>query len=181
MASSIEAASNNGSRNLEGTELLLRAPEERDGEAIWRLVKQSGALDVNSAYLYIMLSSYFQSTCAIAELGSKPVGFVTGFRPPERFDTWFVWQIAVDKEARGQGLARRLLDHVLAREENRGIRFLEATISPSNKASQSLFLGFARDRHASCQVSEGFPEELFPLEGNHEDEKLFQIGPFQNE
>ncbi|MCI3922373.1 diaminobutyrate acetyltransferase [Paenibacillus sp. TRM 82003] len=160
-------------------ELFIRKPCDRDGAGIWNVVRDSGKLDVNSAYCYLMLGKYFYNTCAVAELGKKTVGFVSGFRHPDKPDTWFVWQIAVDAEARGKGLARKLLEHVLSRPENQDIRFIETNISPSNAASQSLFLGFARDRGVTCQITEGFTPEMFPAEGSHEEELLFQIGPFQ--
>jgi L-2,4-diaminobutyric acid acetyltransferase len=161
------------------TELFLRKPHDGDGANIWTVVKDTGKLDVNSAYCYMMLGKYFYNTCAVAELGRKTVGFVTGFRHPEKPDTWFVWQIGVNADARGKGLARKLLEHVLQRPENADIRYIETNISPSNAASQSLFLGFARDRGLTCQITEGFRPEMFP-EGSHEEELLFQIGPFQN-
>jgi L-2,4-diaminobutyric acid acetyltransferase len=163
----------------ENAELYLRKPHEGDGANIWNVVRHTGKLDVNSAYCYMMLGKYFYNTCAVAELGRKTVGFVTGFRHPGKLDTWFVWQIGVDAEARGKGVARKLLEHVLNRPENADIRYIETNISPSNTPSQSLFLGFARDRGLTCQITEGFKSELFP-EGTHEEELLFQIGPFQN-
>ncbi|WP_233531069.1 diaminobutyrate acetyltransferase [Paenibacillus alkalitolerans] len=158
--------------------LRIRKPDETDGAGIWELVRNSGTLDVNSAYCYLMLGKYYNDTCAIAEIGGRPVGFVTGFRAPSRPDTWFVWQIAVDKEARGKGIARKLLDHVLERAENRDLQYIEATISPSNERSQSLFLGFARDRNVECRIADGFASQLFPG-GAHEDEMLFRIGPIK--
>jgi L-2,4-diaminobutyric acid acetyltransferase len=163
----------------EQTELFLRKPHEGDGAGIWNVVRGSGKLDVNSSYCYMMLGKYFYNTCAVAETGRKAVGFVTGFRHPEKADTWFVWQIAVDEQARGKGVARKLLEEVLNRPENADIRYIETTISPSNTASQSLFLGFARDRGLTCQITDGFKSDLFPEGMAHEDEMLFQIGPFQ--
>src|SRR5690606_39939797 len=101
-------------------------PTERDGSAIWEVVRRSGKLDLNSAYCYLMLGKYFEHTCAVAELNEKIVGFVIGFRPPQKPDTWFVWQIGVDHEARGRGIARKLLDHVMKHPANADIRYIEA-------------------------------------------------------
>jgi len=100
-------------------QLSIRKPVEADGLIIWEMVHRSGTLDLNSAYCYIMLGKYFPDTCAIAEADGRPIGFVTGFRVPARPDTWFVWQISIAEEARGQGLARRLLEHVLNAGETR--------------------------------------------------------------
>lgn len=157
---------------------MIRKPDARDGAEMWRIVKASGKLDVNSSYCYLMLGKYFRNTCAVATIDRKTVGFVSGFRHPDRPDTWFVWQIAVAAEARGKGLGRKLLEHVLSRRENEDIRFVETNIAPSNAASQALFAGFARDRGLACRITEGFTPEMFPEEGAHEEEQLFQIGPF---
>jgi len=156
--------------------VTVRRPTEVDGGVLWKLARDSGKLDVNTTYCYLMLGKWFGGTCALAEREGRPVGFVTGFRLPEKPDTWFVWQIAVAAEARGQRLGRRLLEHVLGRPENADIRYVEATVSPSNAASRSLFQGFARDRGIGCEITKGFPAESFP-EGAHEEEELFRIGP----
>lgn len=157
----------------------IRKPHEGDGAGIWSIVRNSGKLDLNSAYAYLMMGKYFYNTCAVAEIGQQLVGFVTGFRHPEKPETWFVWQIAVEAEARGKGLARKLLEHVLNRPENADIRYIEATVSPSNQPSRSLFFGIARDHGLTCRITEGFQTHSFPEEGVHEEEQLFQIGPLQ--
>ncbi|WP_309118415.1 diaminobutyrate acetyltransferase [Paenibacillus sp.] len=158
-------------------EVDIRTPTERDGGDIWRAARDAGTLDVNAPYSYLLLGKHFGGTSAVAKRGGKTVGFVTGFRPPGKPDTWFVWQIGVDAEARGQGIGRRLLEHVLGRPDNADIRYLEATVSPSNAASRSLFFGLARSLGLDCDISEGFPAELFP-DGAHEKEELYRIGPF---
>ncbi|HZG87613.1 diaminobutyrate acetyltransferase [Paenibacillus sp.] len=154
----------------------LRRMRAEDGAAAWNIVRESGSLDPNSAYCYMLLGEYFGSACALAEENGKPIGFVTGFRPPERPDTWFVWQIGVAAEARGRGLGRELLEHVLSRPEHQDIRYVEATISPSNAASLALFRAFARDRRAEMRRLPGFRQEWFP-NASHEEEPLYRIGP----
>ncbi len=156
--------------------VTIRMPDDTDGGSLWRVARDSGKLDLNTPYCYLLLGKYFRRTCAVAELEGGAVGFVTGFRHPERQDTWFVWQIAVDASARGRGLARRLLEHVLRRPENADIRYVEATVSPSNVASRALFLGFARDAGVDCDIRSGFEAEQFP-DGAHEKEELYRIGP----
>ncbi|WP_274364140.1 diaminobutyrate acetyltransferase [Paenibacillus thermotolerans] len=158
--------------------LTIRKPNKTDGGRIWEIVRNSEKLDVNSPYSYLLLGKYFHDTCAVAEFDGEPVGFVTGFRHPARKDTWFVWQIAVEEQARGRGVGRALLEHVLNRPEHADIRYIETTISPSNAASQQLFLRLARERKAVCEITECFTSQLFP-EGAHEDEMLFQIGPMR--
>jgi L-2,4-diaminobutyric acid acetyltransferase len=156
-----------------------RKPNKEDGGAIWSLVRRAGTLDVNSAYSYIMLCEFFADTCAVVEVDGRIVGMVTGYRKPGDAATLFVWQVAVDPSMRGNGVAGRLLDELLLCNTGIGIRYIEATISPSNAPSQNLFRSMARERKAIVEVSECFPSRLFPGNG-HEDEMLFRIGPIVN-
>lgn len=159
--------------------ITVRAPRATDGAAMWALVREVGTLDPNSAYLYILLADRFADTCAVAERDGRLVGMLTGFRPPGDLETYFVWQIGVSPQARGEGLAGRMLDEVVARHPE--VRFVEATVSPSNEASLALFHAFARRRRAALQTSHGYGAEVFPtLPGQlgHEPEPLLRIGPF---
>ena len=155
----------------------FRRPEADDGSAIWALVKKTGVLDVNSAYSYIMLGEYFADTCIVAERRGRIVGFVSGFKPPQREDTLFIWQVAVADSERGRGLAKTLILKLLSSETCDEVRYLEATVTPSNKPSTRLFRSVARELHTSCIIAEGFQGEMFPGDG-HEAERLFRIGPF---
>lgn len=160
--------------------LTFRQPTHRDGAAMWRLVKASGALDENSAYAYLMMGEWFSDTCVVAEEhhhdGSRRVvGFVIGFVPPNQPDTAFVWQVGVDRNQRGRGLGKRLIEQFIDRAPA-GVRFLEATVTPSNAASEALFRASARVFGAKMQVLDLFSADSFPGEG-HEAERLFRIGP----
>ncbi|MBU8908879.1 diaminobutyrate acetyltransferase [Desertibacillus haloalkaliphilus] len=157
-------------------QLTFEKPSLEDGSAMWELVNNS-TLDQNSAYKYIMMCEFFAETCVVAKENGKLVGFVTAFIPPERPDVVFVWQIGVDASQRGKGLASKILNELVAREACKDVRYLEATVTPSNVASQSLFRRLARDHNTECEVKECFAEELFPGEG-HEAEDTFRIGPF---
>ena len=160
----------------ESGQLIFRKTEARDGPRAWQLVKDTGVLDVNSAYAYIVLCDYFSDTCAIAEEAGQAVGFVSAFRDPRDPSVLFIWQVAVDASRRGQGLASRMIRHVLQREACRGVRTLELTISPSNRASQGLFRKLASELGCEVQVSRGYAAGLFPG-GAHEDEDVYRIGP----
>jgi L-2,4-diaminobutyric acid acetyltransferase len=157
-------------------QFTIRELQAADGAKIWHLVRTSGCLDLNSAYCYMMLGEYFSSSCAVAAEGEELIGAVTGFRVPNQPDTWFVWQIAVKERARGQGIAKAMLHYVLDRPENADIRYIEATISPSNTVSRRLFQGLAQERGASCEIRLAFASEWFP-NGDHEEEWTYRIGP----
>lgn len=157
--------------------LTLRPPGPDDGTGVWDLVRATGVLDVNSAYAYVLICDHHRSTSVVATRGDEVVGFVTGWRIPERPDTWFVWQVGVAAAGRGQGLAGRMLDHVLARPEHADVRWLETTVDPGNTASRALFAGFARRRDAEVAITDGYPPSLFPEAHAHEE--LLRIGPLQ--
>ena len=146
---------------------------------MWKLAKDTGVLDLNSVYSYLMLCRYFSDTCVLAENERIIQGFVTGFCPPDPPNTVFVWQIAVEASCRGQGLALTLLRELLKRPACAGVRHLETTNTPSNIPSKALFTRLAEEFGALVDVSPCFPETLFP-QGRHEAEWLTRIGPIQN-
>ncbi|MCG8421447.1 MAG: diaminobutyrate acetyltransferase [Proteobacteria bacterium] len=157
----------------------IRVPRLEDGAAMWKLVKQSRLLEQNTCYAYLLLCRHFADTCLIAEDAGRAIGFVAAYRPPVEPDVIFVWQIGVLLEARGRGLASTLLEHLVATPACANVNYLEATVAPSNTASQRLFAGFARRRSVPCARMPGFSKELF-VGGEHEDEELFRIGPLQS-
>ena len=158
--------------------VTFRNPRVNDGAAIWRLVKDSGVLDLNSSYMYLLLCKDFSDTCIVAEEDGQLLGFVTGYRPPGRENAIFLWQVGVDARARGKGLGKRLVQAFLHSVGARGAAYLETTVSPSNEASRALFRAMARDLNTECNISPCFGENQFP-EGGHEAEELFRIGPYE--
>jgi L-2,4-diaminobutyric acid acetyltransferase len=180
-----KSASKPGPDNGGSGGIRFRSPTVEDGPALWQLVIDAGTLDRNSTYTYLLLCRDFRETSIVAERaeqgGSQEqelVGFVTGYRLPAQPDTLFVWQVGVAKQARGEGLASRLLDGLLCSPGCRDVRFLETTVTPSNEASRALFGSLARRLDADLVESEGFAASLFP-EGGHEPEPRLRIGPFE--
>ncbi|MGO4887983.1 diaminobutyrate acetyltransferase [Anaerobacillus sp. MEB173] len=168
------------SEATEVKEYTFVEPDVDDGAAMWELVKDSGVLDLNSSYSYLMMCEFFSKTClAVKNSKNELVGFVTAFHPPKKKDVIFVWQIGVAKSERGKGLGSKILNALLNLPTCKDVKYLEATISPSNIASQSLFRGIARKKNTNCVVLECFPEEVFPTEGNHEPEMTYRIGPLK--
>ncbi len=156
----------------------IRPPAPSDAEAIWRMVDGTPDLDSNSPYAYLLLCSHFASTGLVAHAGDGLAGFVLGYVRPDDVSTAFVWQVAVAETARGQGLARRLLDQWFARcVRGSQVRFMEATVTPSNRASRALFTSFAKQRRVPLEEHVGFPRLLFPESLDHQDEIILRIGP----
>ncbi|QOY36732.1 diaminobutyrate acetyltransferase [Anaerobacillus isosaccharinicus] len=156
--------------------LCIEKPNATDGSLMWQLVKQS-TLDLNSPYKYIMMCEYFSETCVVVKKNEQLLGFITAFIPPKKQDVIFVWQVGVDPSQHGKGIASKMLAELLKRDACKNVRYLEATVTPSNQASQSLFRGFARKKQTECVVKPCFSADLFPGE-NHEEELTFRVGPF---
>ncbi len=145
---------------------------------MWRMARDSRVLDVNASYSYLLWCRDFAATSVVADVAGEAAGFVTGYLRPDQPDTLMVWQVAVDQEHRGQGLAGRMLDELvdrLADGPTGPVARLETTITPDNEASIRLFTSFARSRGADVEREPVFLESHFP--DGHETEVLFRIGP----
>ncbi|MFJ6753190.1 diaminobutyrate acetyltransferase [Streptomyces sp. NPDC091266] len=157
----------------------LDTPRVEDGAAIWRIARDSKALDLNSSYSYLLWCRDFAATSVVArDTEGEPAAFVTGYLRPDRPETLVVWQVAVDDAHRGQGLAAALLDGLTTRTtRDLGVRHVETTITPDNAASNRLFASFAERHGVQIKREVLFDAGLFPEQG-HEPEVLHLIGPF---
>lgn len=157
------------------TSLQFRPAQAKDGATLWKIVRDAGTLELNSAYFYLVFASDFGDTCLIAERDGQAVGCIIGYRPPRDPEAAFVWQIGVSPEMRGQGLGKTMLRHWLSLPAVREARWLTATISDDNEASRRLFASIARDLGVACEVSPYFTEDLFPQP--HPAEPMYRVGP----
>lgn len=160
----------------ERDDVRIRTPAVGDGAALHALVRACAPLDENSVYCNLLQCSHFASTCALAEREGELVGFVTGYRLPERPEVYFLWQVGVSAAGRGRGLALRMIRALLAREACRGVTELHTTVTPSNAPSRRLFAALARAEGAAMREQEGFTAEHFGG-SEHEPESLFVIAP----
>lgn len=157
----------------EPPEVTIGAPEVSDGVAMHRMAAESGVLDVNSRYAYLIWCRDFAATSVVARANGQVVGFVTGFRRPDAPDTLVVWQVAVDPVTRGAGVGGRMLDTLFDRVP--GARYMETTVTPDNESSNRMFISFANRRDVDFERTELFSAEL--LGAGHEPEMLYRIGP----
>lgn len=162
---------------LDADGVAVRAVMQDEGALLWELARDAGGIDLNSPYAYMMQCRNFSDTCVVAEVFGTPAGFVTAHRVPGRAHTLFVWQVAVLPEFRGLGIARRLLDGLVEQPACVGVRTLEATVTPSNRASKALFAAFAKARGAALEIRPGFVADDFPVDERHEEERLFTLHP----
>ncbi len=157
--------------------MVFRVPSAADGMPVWELVKRCPPLDPNSVYCNLLQCSHFSATSVAVDLDGELVGFISGYLLPERPNTLFVWQVAVGEAARGQGLARRMVEHILSREVCRDVRYVETTITEDNRASWALFESVARNLKAEMNSCVVFDKQMH-FHGEHDSELLVKIGPF---
>lgn len=159
--------------------ILFRKPKSEDGGKVFAFIKACGSLDLNSPYCYLLQCAHFSATSIVAEQDGQIVGFASGYRPPIQPDALFIWQIGVSPLCRGQGVGKALARKILARPENTDIAYLEASITPSNDRSRSLFTSLAKEYGAPYQERLFFGANHFaPVE--HEEEMLIRIGPIKH-
>lgn len=108
------------------------------------------------------------------------VGFISGYLVPERPDTLFIWQVAVDESARGQRLATKMLSHILKRPFCQGVRYLETTITEDNQPSWGLFRTLSKNLGAEYQSAPWLDKQAH-FDDQHDSESLIRIGPFNFE
>ena len=154
----------------------IRKPRVEDGVKLRQLIAESNEMDDNSCYLYLLLCRDFADTCVVAEQDGEVVGFVTGYVPPTRSASLFVWQVVVAPVARRQGLAARMLEALINQFPGEKLEWVEATITPDNQPSRRLFASLARKLQTEINFSPCFRAEHF---GNfsHDPEELCRVGP----
>ena len=160
--------------------ITIRSPRREDGATVWQLVADTASLDDNSMYCNLLQCSHFASTCAIAEIDGEVVGWLSGYIAPEHPDTYFVWQVCVAENARGRGLAKRLINAVLARRVCADIRRIQSTITSDNRPSWALF-GSVAETLAADLVRQPYFRRDDHFAGRHDTEFLVTIGPFERE
>jgi len=164
--------------NVAKGELRLREPRASDGAGLHALVASCPPLDANSVYCNLLQCTHFTDTSVVAERDGELVGAITGYLVPGREDTLFIWQVAVGARARGEGLASRMLDHIVGREYCAGVTHMETTVTEDNEASWALFQRFARNWEAPLERGVLF-DRAQHFRGAHATEVLARIGPLQ--
>lgn len=154
----------------------FRQPDATDGVRVHDLIAACPPLDVNSLYCNLLQCTDFAETSIVAEQDARLVGWISGYRLPRDPSTLFVWQVAVHEEARGTGLARKMLLALLNRPASSDIRFLHTTVTVDNAASKALFRSVAHRCDAPLSEETGFDERTH-FDGRHDSEGLIVIGP----
>lgn len=161
-----------------GAAIEIRPPAPEDAAEIHALIAACPPLDTNSLYANLIQCSHFASHCAVARMDGKVVGWISGHRPPGQEGTYFLWQVAVHGDARGQRLPRRMLADILARPAQAGVSQIETSITRANEASWALFRSVAGWLSAPLREEPWF-DRTRHFAGQHDTEFLVTIGPFQ--
>ena len=157
-----------------GTQVAFRKPDPEDGAAIWELIAACKPLDENSMYCNLIQCDHFRDTCILAELDGAPVGWISGYVLPTDAETFFVWQVAVSERARGLGLAKRMLEKLLARDVCGAVTKMQTTITKDNDASWALFRSFADAQDGELNHEAHFESDAH-FQGAHDTEHMVTI------
>lgn len=159
-----------------GPAIQMRQPRKEDATDVWRLISSCEPLDENSLYCNLLQCDHFAETCIVAERESDGavVGWISAYLVPGSPGTVFVWQVAVDEAAQGQGIAKRMLRALLDRPACRKVTALETTITADNDASWALFRSLARASGGEFSHRPHFRRDRH-FEGQHATEHLVTI------
>lgn len=160
--------------NQHDLQLKIRNFKIDDVKQVYKLLTANRPyVGLNSRYTYFLLAKDFSETCIVAEHNGNIIAFSSGYIPPSRRDTFFNWEIVVQRNYRGNGLQKRML---LEQIKIAKATYFEGTINPSNEASKRSYCKLAELLGTKCEKHMLFTEEDFENEG-HEAEVLYRIGP----
>jgi L-2,4-diaminobutyric acid acetyltransferase len=156
--------------------VILRKPSAEDGYPVNKLISETSELDSNSCYCNLLQCSHFSGTSIVAEYNGDVVGFISGYHQPQATSTLFIWQVAIASKARSQGLASKMLQALIERNDNALVSYIETTITAENSASWALFSRLARDLDTTLERSLIF-DRADHFNDEHDSEFLARIGP----
>ncbi|BFM50968.1 diaminobutyrate acetyltransferase [Marinomonas sp. THO17] len=158
--------------------IVFKQPLPEDGASVFSLIENCPPLDINSMYCNLLQTSHFADTCVLAKRPNSQglIGFVSGYLLPGDKSTLFIWQVAVSASARGEGLAKKMIMNLLAREQCAQVKRLHTTITKNNQASWALFRSLAKTLKAEINESIQFDQQRH-FNSQHDTEYLVEIVP----
>lgn len=125
----------------------IRSLRKGDSEKVLELVKKCGPFVAPyNVYAYWILENYYYSTCKVAEVDKKIIGFISGMPSIDK-KCIFIWQICIDEEYRKQGIAGKLLDALFNSAKEQNLEYIELSISDINNTSMNLFKKYSKDNN----------------------------------
>ena len=138
--------------------VIIRSAAPDDADSIHSFVKSIDGLDTHTPYTYWVILEFFGKLTRVAIDDQNQIAgwvcAVAGLAGDEsRSDRGLIWQIAVGRDWRGTGLAKRLAEEAFDALSIEGLSTIEVTIAESNAPSNALFRSLAEERNWSL-VSE---------------------------
>jgi RimJ/RimL family protein N-acetyltransferase len=136
--------------------LVLRQVTIRDLGVILGELDDFWGGERDMAFLHQALYVHeFGETSVLAERDGRILGYLLGFVGPDA--TGYVHAVAVRREARGEGLARRMYERFQAHAEHRDAVRLKAITAPENSGSRAFHeaLGFSAESVEGYSPSSG--------------------------
>ncbi len=94
-----------------------------------------------------------RTSVVLVDAKGEYVGAVVGYLVPASPKVLFIWQVGVRADHRHQGLALRMLEHLIVRLKPDGVNALQTTISPKNLPCRGLFRQLAAKHGGAMTVS----------------------------
>ena len=117
---------------------LLRPATHTDMHAIWQIDAKVFGEDVYPAFFFRQAMDLWPELLLVAEYEGHLVGYVLGGFGQERSQGW-VLSLAVLPEARGFGLAERMMRQMETNMEGLQISELQLTVDPANPAQRLYY------------------------------------------
>lgn len=122
---------------------VLRVARHADMHAIGRLDADVFGEEVYPAFFFRQAMDLWPELLLVAELDGRLLGYALGGVGQDRSQGWLL-SLAVRPEARGFGLAERMMLRVEQGLTNQGIDRVRLTVNPANPARRLYFrLGYA--------------------------------------
>ncbi|MGM0369683.1 MAG: GNAT family N-acetyltransferase [Bacillota bacterium] len=95
----------------------------------------------------------------MAMVDKKPVAVIEYMRDFNEVGTAYLYGLAVDKDYRGQGIGKKLLDDSLNKLKEHKINRVELTVEPDNKVAIDLYQQFGFEKIAYRKAEYGAGED----------------------
>ena len=139
--------------------MKIREAVRDDLPAIAAIERECFPHDALPLLSFVQYFDLFPETFLVAEIDGRCVGFAIGGASASSPGAAWLLDIAVAPDARGKGVAQRLLSQLLA---HLGERTVRATVSPHNAASASLLArnGFVVERRVTDYFGPGEDRDI---------------------
>ncbi|MFA7572199.1 MAG: GNAT family N-acetyltransferase [Lutispora sp.] len=126
--------------------MRIRPMKTSDIGTIRELIDICKPLDLHTPFTYWILSEYFNNTCLILEDEGAIVGYTGGLKSSSKEGVFYLWQIGLLPDYRGQGYFGLLLNRVIEEAKKTGCHYLEFSVLSDNYQSINAFSNYAKKK-----------------------------------